>query len=287
MSGNIGLPSSDRGTLQFAMNYDYNALNTLKDGVNKLDDDTRSRETHSILIESGYSFTNKLSVDLFLSFVRQDRTINQNGLSEDFVTTQGIGDAVMLFKYNLLPNLTAGIGIKIPLGSSSRLRNGGLPLSADLQPGSGAWDQVLYTNFSNQFNFRPTLSYFITGIHRLTGSNNDYLGSSTYEFGNETQLIAGISDRYLIGKILLDPSFKARFRKAGRDVFDDTEFPSSGGSFLFFNPGVSLVINTHMTYQINIELPIYANVYDTQLSPTLRVNTGIFLTIPKKQSFDF
>ncbi len=286
MSGNIGLPSSEKGTWQFTVNYDLNVLETLKAGTETLDDQSRRRETHAALIEAGYTISNKWSVDLFLSFVRQERTINQRGFSEDFVYTQGIGDGVLLVKYKVTPKFTAGIGAKLPIGASDRVRSNGTFLNADLQPGSGAWDQVVYGSYTTQLSFRPTLTLSATGIHRFTGTNNNYfdngVSSSTYTFGDETQFIVALADRFILGSVIIDPSLKVRYRRAGRDFFNDAEFPASGGDFVFVNPGLSYAINPKLSYQFNVELPVFARVTDTQLSPTVRFNTGVFVVLPKK-----
>ncbi|MEM9324523.1 MAG: hypothetical protein AAGA85_02660 [Bacteroidota bacterium] len=287
MSGNIGLPAANKGTWQFSLNYDLNFLETLKAGSEVLDDRSRRRETHSLLLESGYSITDRLSVDLFLSFVRQERTINPIGLPQDFVATQGLGDAVVLIKYAIWPKITAGFGMKLPTGASDRTRDSGLPLNADLQPGSGALDQLLYLNYSTDVRFRPSMTVGSTVIHRFTGTNNSYLGSSSYRFGNETQVTASIADRIAIGRLLLDPSLNLRLRIQGRDQFNNIDFPSSGGTFLFINPGLAVVLNTKLSYQLNVALPIYAHVNDTQLSPTYRINTGFFFTLPRKSQSQF
>lgn len=286
MSGNIGLPSSEKGTWQFTANYDLNVLETLKAGAETLDDRSRRRETHALLVEAGYTFDEKWSVDLFLSFVRQERTINQSGFSEDFVYTQGVGDGVLLAKYKVTPKFTAGLGVKLPIGAADRVRANGVFLNADLQPGSGAWDQILYGSYTSPIAIRPTLTFSATAIHRFTGTNNNYfdngVSTSTYTFGDETQLILALADRFTFGALLIDPSLKIRYRLAGRDFFNDVEFPGSGGDFVFINPGLSYVINTKLSYQINMEFPLFARVTDTQLSPTVRFNTGLFVVLPKK-----
>ena len=282
MSGNIGMPASNKGTLQFNINYDLNNLQTFKDGRNTVNDRTRERQTHSVLFEFGYSITERLSVDGFFSFVRQERDIETRPNERDFTYTQGIGDAVFLLKYRILKPLTIGYGVKAPLGSSDRTSDG-LSLTADLQPGSGAWDNLLYANYSQQFNFRPSLSYFGTVIYRITGENDQYLESSRYEFGNETQLIAGVSDRFNIGTKMFDPALRFRYRHAERDQFDGFGFPGSGGRFLFINPGVTWVISDRFSYQFNFELPLYADVNEVQLSPSFRINTGIYISFGKRK----
>lgn len=276
MSNNLGMPSAEKGTLQFNVNYDLNNLQTLKQGTHILDDDSRERQTHSVLFKFGYSFSSAFSIDGFFSYVRQERTISTLA-EEDFTSTNGLGDAVLMLKYTLRDKLTTGYGLKMPFGKSD-IGN----LNADLQPGSGAWDQIFYLNYTDQVLFRPTLTYFLTSIYRLTGINKEYFINSEYQFGNETQVILGISDRFLIGtKTMLDPSLKVRFRHAERDQFDSNNFPGSGGSFLFISPGLSWQITPSISYQISAELPIYAKVKETQLSPTYRINTGFAFLIKR------
>ena len=59
VSSNLGLPSEGKNTLQFSLNYDLNVLETLKSGTEVLEDDSRSRRTHSILFQAGYSITER------------------------------------------------------------------------------------------------------------------------------------------------------------------------------------------------------------------------------------
>jgi hypothetical protein len=281
MSNNIGLPTADKGSLQFNVNYDWNNLQTLKEASNELVDNTRQRETHSILFEFGYSFSDKFSLDLFVPWVRQERTITVT--NTDFDKSQGLGDIVILPKYSINDQLTIGLGLKLPTGASDTQADG-ITLVADLQPGSGALDQILFISYSNYLNTRKSFGYFGNVIFRNTGKNNSYLGSATYEFGNELQVIAGIADRFVLSTIQIDPSLKIRYRKAGRDFFNDNEFPGSGGEFIFINPGISVILSKTMAWQINSSLPVYSFVNETQLSPTVQINTGISLKLNLKKT---
>ena len=152
LSANIGLPAGEKGSWQFSLSYDYNQLKTLKSGSTELDDDLRERLTQSILFETGYTFSNRFSIDLFLSYVRQERHIFTFQGTNSTVTN-GIGDGVLLFKYNFLPDnlkttAMVGIGPKIPFGATDKTSDSGIALPADLQPGSGAWDAVFWGTFS-------------------------------------------------------------------------------------------------------------------------------------------
>jgi hypothetical protein len=286
MSNNIGLPGADRGSLQINLNYDWNNLKNLKSESSSLNDDSRQRETHSLILEVGYTISNKFSLDLFIPMVRQERTISSTSGFTDFDQTQGLGDMVILPKYVISDQLIIGLGAKIPTGISNKTDNG-IALVADLQPGSGAVDGVFYLAYSNYLGGRKSFGYFGTSIYRRTGKNKSYLGNSTYQFGNELQLIAGIADRFVISKFQIDPSIKFRYREAGRDFFNENEFPGSGGQFVFINPGVAVVLSKRVSWQINTSLPLYSFVNETQLSPTIQINTGLLFKMNLKQKEGF
>ena len=278
MSGNIGMPNANKGVLQVSLSYDLNSLNTLKVGSETLDDATRVRQTHSALVELGYSITDKLSVDALIPYIRQERTTNRNTAFENFTYTQGLGDISLLLKYKVFSWINLGGGIKTPTGKDDIIASFGIPESADLQPGSGAWDYILYGNAIREIPFRKTFTVSSTLLYRFRGVNNDF-GNRSYQFGDEFQVIIGLADRFLLGTQILDPSIRARFRKAGRDFSNDNESPGSGGEFLFLNPGITWAITPSFNYQFNVELPVYSNVQETQLSPTFRVNTGLAIRL--------
>jgi len=160
----------------------------------------------------------------------------------------GIGDAVILLTWKLIGDpslrweLLAGIGPKIPLGKSDMRSSLGFRYNADLQPGSGAWDGVGWGLLSRSGLYRPTSNLSLRFIYRYTGTNNNYLGHSSYRFGNELQLIAGISDQLNLGTQILDPSILLRFRMAG-------------------------------------EIPIYNYLEGIQLTSDFRITTGIYFRI--------
>lgn len=283
ISGNLGLPTASSGTWQFSLNYDANVLKTLKDERDILDDLTRERQTNTIIFEVGYTLTERISFDVFTSYVRQERILRPIGFDKNEVFTNGFGDAVLLGKYKVIDPLQVGIGVKMPTGATD-LTFDGIPLNADLQPGSGAWDAIFWSNYTNTLGFRQSLTFSGTAIYRATGKNDDYLGRQTYEFGNEWQLIAGLADRFLIGAVMIDPSIRFRYRKAGEDINSDFKLPNTGGEWVFINPGVSIPLKPSLSWQINAEVPLYSKVYGTQLTPTYRLNTGFYWNIKPKSN---
>lgn len=287
LSGNLGLPPSNQGALQFSLSYDLNVLRTFKTGTEKLNERDRQRVTHSALMEVGYSISDKFGIDGFFAFVRQERKIENPGLPTNFQHTEGIGDAVLLLKYTLVSNNTRtwviGLGPKIPLGTSD-LKDNGILLSADLQPGSGSWDGVAWSNLSQQIKARPSMTFVGTVTYRLSGTNPNFRINQDYQFGNEFQAIAGLSDQLVLGKLLVDPSVSLRYRRAGVDKADKAEVPNTGGEWIFFNPSLGFRISERLSYNVSGELPLYANITGTQLTPTFRFNTGFYYIISRKKN---
>ena len=287
ISGNLGLPPGSGGTWQFSLGYDVNVLKTLMDGREVLDDQSRERVTQSILFQSGYSITDRFSADLFFSYVKQERTINQFDRT-DYTSTNGIGDAALLFKYSLSKSssnkflFTIAAGPKFPTGRSDFIRDDGIPLNADLQPGSGSWDGLFWGNGIYKFDFRPTLNISSTAIFSYKGKNNQYLGEQTYQFGNELQVLLSVNDNFLVGKKIIDTSIFFRYRKALSDRFNDATMPSTGGQWIFLAPSLAYNFSQKFAANATFEIPIFSEVEGTQLSPTYRMNIGVFFKLNKK-----
>ncbi len=288
LSNSVGLDVLEKGTIQIGLNYDYNNLNTLNSGSKNLNDNSRLRITHSVLLNIGYSITNTISVETLFTWVNQRRRITQfENVNLD--QTSGIGDAVLLFKYNF-PKLLGknsvfniGLGAKIPLGSSTQTNDIGITLNSDLQPGSNAWDAIYYSLFSKSFNFRPSLKFFSRIIYRSTGTNTSYLVSQEYKFGNEFQTFIGASANFTLFKTLINPSLSIKYRKAKRDTIDGFEIESTGGEWLFLIPNFSMNITPTIAFTTKAELPLYSYVSGTQLTPTFRITSGVLVKLNLKR----
>lgn len=286
ISGKLGLPPGSNGTWQISLSYDLNVLKTLKEGTETLDDDARERITQSIIFQAGYSLTSKWSTDLFFSYVKQERTIRQFG-NTDYVSTNGIGDAALLLKYSLSEPgtrnflVTVAAGPKIPTGRSDLTREDGIPLNADLQPGSGSWDGLFWINGLYKFRVRPSLNTSTTVIYSLKGKNNDYLNNQTYQFGDEIQVLFSINDSFVLGQKILNTSLILRYRKALEDRFNDIQMPNTGGEWIFLSPSLAYNFSQKIAIFSSFEIPVYAKLHGTQLSPTYRFNVGMFIKFNK------
>jgi len=286
ISSNLGLPQGDLGAIQFSLSYDVNVLKTLKTGTTTLDDRNRNRTTHSAILETGYTFSRRISVDALFSYVRQQRNVNNFG-TDQFTSTNGLGDATFLFKYLLLDlpalQINGGLGVKAPFGTSDKRSSDGITLSADLQPGSGAWDGIGWLYLSRASKNRPSSSVFGNLIYARKGHNSTYLGSQDYKFGNELVIIAGWGERALLLNQIVDVNLAFRYRNAQPDENGGLAVPSTGGSWIFANPGFALWFNQNISWQANVEIPLSADITGTQVTPTFRFNTGVFYRIPSSK----
>lgn len=281
MAGNVGgMAHAERGTFQVSVGLDGNFLRTLKEGTLTIDDQSRQRTTFSGLLTTYYSISDRISAEALVSYVRQERNISQ-GEFTDFTFTTGPGDIVVLLNYTYLSRnalvFRAGAGPKFPTGPSDLKNPEGLTLNADLQPGSGAWDMFLNHTFSISPSFRPAATITHTTTYRITGENPSYLGSQRYSFGNELHMSLGISEQDLVGRKLLSYGLNIRYRNAARDVINGYHLPNTGGDWIFLMPSVSWHATSSTAVNINAEVPLYANIKGTQLTPTFRINAGIYL----------
>lgn len=277
LSSNLGLPSADAGMMQLSLSYDFNNLNTLRSGWKKLNDRSRQRTTHSALLNWGISLSERWSLEGIWSYLWQIRKVTQT--DTDLTQTNGLGDAVFLINYKLWSaknertSWRTAIGLKVPLGAVDRTNDLGLTVSEELQPGSGAWDVIFWTQLSHNLNARPSATVNVTSAYSYKGKTK---GQETYQFGTEWQVSTGIADRWLLGRTLIDPGLSLRYRIAGPDKFNGGDLPATSGQWLFLHQIITLWLQSDLSFSFSTTLPVLAYVEDTQFSPTYRTNVGVF-----------
>ncbi len=289
-ANNLGLPTAEAKTIQVSLNYDVNALNTLKSGTDRIESGTRSRLTRTLMLQTGFSVTDQLSFDVFVPWIRQEREIRFLGQVSDLTRTNGLGDLVVLGKYILHRQenkgriITGALGTKLPTGSSTKLNNNNLQLNADLQPGSGAWDGIFLLEFQQSLGFRPTTSFFARTILTAKGKNNSYLGNNSYQFGTEWQSYFGLSDKILIRNKLVEPALALRLRQAAPDRFNEENQTGTGGRWAFLNPALNFWADQNLSFSVSGDIPVFSYVKDTQVTPTYRINVGLFYKLSLKNN---
>ena len=288
VSSNLGFDIGEPKSLQLSIGLDFNILQSLYTESERINDDFRKRTTQSYLIRAAYTLNTRFSMELMLPWVRQTRNIRTLSGENDFDSTIGIGDPVVLFGYQVINSshsLSFSIGPQIPLGSYQERNDQGLFLVEDLQPGSGAWDFIFLGSWSHSLNARPSSTVYFNTVVSQNGSNtNSRGGNQTYQFGNDIQLIAGYSDQMQFLGQVVTPGINLRYRSAKRDRIDGFENSGTGGKFLFSSITSEWAFSPKNRLSFQFEWPIYVHVNDTQLAPSYRFGLAYYINIAKNTS---
>lgn len=277
--GSMELPPTPAGSWNFGLTFERNVLRDVLAGSSTLDDNLRQRTVHTLLAETSYGLSRRLSITVLLSLIQQERKISSPfaHLPPDELITSGFGDAVWLVKYTLFPlsmatqrEISVGIGPKLPLGRSD-LRKNGIFMPADMQPGSGAWDGVFWAYFYQGFLPATRFNLFGNFSSRYTG-----VSERGYRFGNES--ILSISTSYRTDRFF-DLSLSFRYRTTRPDQFNNSNIPNTGGQWFTVIPGVNLKLSKNLSARVTGQIPLYRNLQGTQLTTSYRASLSLFYTL--------
>ena len=276
------------GTWQFSLTYEYNSIGDLVTETTEFEDNTRNRFVHSGLLEIGYGLSKHISISAVFSLLQQERETNSSEGPGDYLRTRGVGDGLFLVKYNFIPfdvfamrQLAFGAGIKYPLGKSSLLNNSSL-IAADMQPGTGSWDLVLWAYFYQSYFKKIPISLYANLSYRLNSSNNRFgVDNPGYRFGNE--LIAEVGVNYQ-PESFLNYSTGIKYRSTQSDVFDNNGVPNTGGKWIDLTGGLNANLTESTALRFSGDIPIYRNLNGTQLTTSYSLSVSLFYTIAGKSS---
>ena len=97
VSSYLGFENDEKGMLQFALSADFNILKSLYSESDLLDDRNRKRATQTFILRSAYSIRSDLTLEIFIPYVHQSRSIyGVTGVNNE--STLGIGDPVFFIK---------------------------------------------------------------------------------------------------------------------------------------------------------------------------------------------
>ena len=275
--------TTQKGNLQIGLSYVYNLLDDVYEETNYLNDNTRNRISQSILMQADYGVSENFSLSGLFTYINQERNISAYQGATNTVSASGIGDALLLIKYNLVPltilkeqELSFGLGTKIPLGKSD-LTSNGLLLPADMQPGTGSWDFILWSYYSQGRLFELPLNLVINFSYRQNGTNERFGNNNgSYKFGNELITQLGFGYRT---DLPIDFTLLTRMRITGKDHFLENPIPNTGGNWLYLVPGINIKVYRSIVFRLTSEIPIYRNLNGTQLTTTFTTAASIYYTI--------
>ncbi|MBD3223201.1 MAG: hypothetical protein GF313_00615 [Caldithrix sp.] len=279
----MDVSTTPAGSGHLAVTYVYNQLQDVFSGSEKIEG-FRQRLSQSLIWELSYGINQRWSVTGIFSWQQQTRRLNSPNQQQSLnrLTTDGMGDALILIKYNILPlniiqqrQIALGAGLKLPTGKSN-LRDRGFLLPADMQPGTGSWDGVFWAYLYQGFLPKITANIFLNTSFRLNGTNNRYglenSDFSGYRFGNEWVVNVGGAYRTLSR---FDFSIVARYRQTAMDEFGGVSVSNTGGRWLYVSPGVNLNFS-QFSLRFSGEWPVYRKLNGVQLTTSYKLDASIF-----------
>lgn len=275
------------GQLIIGLTYEHHEISRVFAGTHRVGEETE-RATKSTLLEVHYGITDRLSISSTLNFAQKDRVTGTDGSNaRSSLRTSGIGDALLLLRYTVLKqslwkrnHFSIGAGVKAPSGSSS-LKRGGLPLNADMQPGSGSWDGIVLANWSHSLLPRTKAALFATVSYRFSGTNERFNAADRYRFGNEASFSFGVANSlgtksaYSLGLL---------YRTSRQDERNEAKIFNTGGRWLSVAPSMQRAINSKTELRLSGRYPITQWLRGTQPSTSFATAISILYKFGRTKS---
>ena len=281
--GSLLVAPTPSGEWELGWRYEHNEISDLVIGSRRLEPDSRRQRTRTVLMEASYGLSSSLSFTTLFTLIDKER------ISGDRLRVRGIGDAVALVKYRLLKStvfprreVSIGAGLKAPLGKSS-LTTAGTLIAADMQPGSGAWDEIVWAFISSELPTIAPSSIFLSTSHRSTGTNRRYGASKEgYTFGPETVATLGLS-RALGNRF--GATLSLHYRATRPDQFGFSDVPNTGGTWVDLKPGFNVNFSSGITARFAAQIPVYRNLHGAlQLTTRFAASASIYYSFGKSSS---
>lgn len=286
--GSQSLESASKGNLVLGLTYEYNNISDLYNGSDRLNNKTQRRNTMTALLEANYGLTDRLALTGTFTLIRKRRTTGlQNPELSQSLTTSGVGDGLFMLKYVLHKQtlwepyqVAIGGGAKVPFGTTSLNNSKGLALNADMQPGTGAWDGVVWSFVSKTF-LAQDVNVFLMNTFRRTGTNERFNTSDHYRFGNELVSVMGAT-RPLSNTFSL--LVVAQYRSAGSDRLNGRALPNSGGKWVSLKPSLGYQLSNQLSIQLAGQQPVYQHLNGTQPTTSFTLSGSVFFSFNKNDT---
>jgi len=275
------------GQLVIGLTYEHHEISRVFAGTERVGEETE-RATRSTLMEIHYGLTDRISLSSTINFAQKDRTTGTDGSFErSSLSTRGIGDALFLVSYTILKQslfkphlLLISAGAKAPLGSSS-LERDGVPLNADMQPGTGAWDGVFLVYWSYSMLPRWKTTLFATANYRFSGANKRFNATDLYRFGN------GLSFAFGAGKpagTKFSYALALLYRTTTQDERNDADIFNTGGRWLSVAPSFQYSLTSKTDVRLAGRYPIAQSLRGTQPSTSFAASISFFYKFGKTKN---
>jgi len=252
-------PSKNKFTLGYKLEYqNWESVDVQK--AHQLHEEGRDAHARKSDIANnvflGYGITDAFSVSIQVPFVVRDfKEVHNEALLGEDQTSTGLGDSILLGKYKFYDKQfgLAGIfGFKLPTGATNERNSSGERYEPELQPGTGSLDYIFGLSANKRINHWLLLDSNCL-YHLRTEGEQDY------EFGDMVRATASATFNIISGDNKptfnfiseMISQFADKDEHAGETVYD------SGGTTLFFAPGISSRITEQLNATLSAPIPFY------------------------------
>jgi hypothetical protein len=187
--------------------------------------------------------------------------------------TSGIGDVRVIGRYYGLSegkNFGLQFGLKLPTGATKQQSNDGQGIDVDpgLQLGTGTTDAIVGAYYFDNLN--QNWDYFLQAQFQFA-LNSSNMAAGDYKPGDSVNLTGGL--RYH-GFESFTPTVQINARQVNADSGVAADTYATGGTLVYFTPGVVVPVTSTFSVYSNVQIPIYQNVNGIQLAPTSIFSIG-------------
>jgi len=252
-------PKKNKYTLGYILEYqDWEAVNISK--AHELHEEGRDAHARkndvSNSIFFGYGITDTLSISLQVPYgERRSREVHEEEFLGDGQNSTGLGDSILLGKYKFYDKQfgLAGIfGLKLPTGNTNERNKAGERFEPELQTGTGSLDYMAGISANKKINHLIILDGTVL-YHLKTKGDQDY------EFGDIIRTTAGatfhVIDRDKKPTLNLLSEVITQF--VNKDEQDNKTIRDSGGTTIFFAPGISSHVTEQLKTTLSVPVPVF------------------------------
>ncbi len=226
------------------------------------------------LVQNSVQLTLKYGLSgRFALMVSAPYTFNRISAEGSAETTDGLGDPEIMAMAHLLSfangawQLQGVAGSRVPLGNSEQKNAIGELLEQHLQTGSGAWAGIFGTQLLHASGSVPL---FLSASYQANGANDqDFTYGNVFRFNAAAQ------------KALFNPVeviVEINGRTADYDDAAGETDPNSGGTVVYFSPGLRLRLGGALSLRGQVQIPVVENLHGEQ-NEKVNVRTGLVWTL--------
>lgn len=254
---------------------------------------TKSHNTGDILTPSlfaAYGLSDKLTILFDYPYqIKYDIDSTISGFELKQGNSIGFGDLTVLGQYKFLDKEKHGLqsalllGLKIPTGETDERDSFGIRIAADEQPGSGSWDPLFGLAVSK--SLPKSFSAHSNVMYKLTtdGSQNTDVGdlfnynlAIAHRVGPESGVLQKVFPKHLLGQDLLwDLVLEFNGQWSETVEVNNIEDINHGGNLIFLSPGIRLVMNDDLVFNLASSVQVFEDLNGNQTDPDLQLSFSI------------